>query len=541
MNKLTWAFPIQLTLMVYIVAIGALLLFEKFAIGAHVYGYVKASNETFLAAFLLDYGKPLSRSLTLSVFIFLVLIQSELKQLLSDYRLQFQARQLKFALPQIVLFVAFYYASRFAFGEEKAQFFWQVLWLLLGILLLISTFLLLVPKALCHRLLIGFRFQWGIAMLLSLSIWGFAALTQDYWKHFVGLTFSLVSSALELLHGQVISLPEEHIIGLNDFLVKVDAQCSGYEGIGLVTAFVAVFLYSFRKDFRFPNALILFPLGALLIWLFNLLRIMILILIGAHWSPEIAVWGFHTQAGWIAFILTSLAMMLVALKSPLFTKRPWHPAKAVIGNELSIPVATLIPVVVLLAMTLLTSAFSGVFDFLYPLKIAVVAASIFYVFGKLKFQTFAWRLSPVFWGVGVAVIWGMLVDIDPEVDRVYKDTLADSVSFWIHFWLILRLLGSVIVIPIAEELAFRSYLLCRLGNQPVILTGRIPFSPVALLLSSLAFGFVHDSWLAGTTAGLVYAWVRYRSEHLSDAILAHATTNFCLFIYVVSTGHWSML
>jgi len=58
----------------------------------------------------------------------------------------------------------------------------------------------------------------------------------------------------------------------------------------------------------------------------------------------------------------------------------------------------------------------------------------------------------------------------------------------------------------------------------------LPVSVLAVALSSLAFGFLHGAWFAGTVAGLLYAFVRYRTGHVGYAIFAHSSTNALLCV-----------
>ena len=54
-------------------------------------------------------------------------------------------------------------------------------------------------------------------------------------------------------------------------------MCSGYEGIGLIWAFLTAYLVLFRRRLRFPRALLLFPIGTLVMWLANGVRIAALV------------------------------------------------------------------------------------------------------------------------------------------------------------------------------------------------------------------------------------------------------------------------
>ena len=134
-----------------------------------------------------------------------------------------------------------------------------------------------------------------------------------------------------------------------------------------------------------------------------------------------------------------------------------------------------------------------------------------------------------------------MVEKDAELDQLYSTTFAQSAGWLVVLWLLFRFIGSAITVPIAEELGFRSYLLCKLSALPVANRGPIVFSALGFIGSSLAFGLLHGAWLEGTIAGLIYAWVRYRSTHILDAIIAHGVTNAALFGYVLYTGEWSLL
>jgi CAAX prenyl protease-like protein len=92
----------------------------------------------------------------------------------------------------------------------------------------------------------------------------------------------------------------------------------------------------------------------------------------------------------------------------------------------------------------------------------------------------------------------------------------------------LRGLGSVVLVPIAEELAFRGYLLRFLSSTPRL----SPYvsALLALVVSSMAFGLLHERWLAATLAGLAYGLLVQKTGRLQDAIAAHMVSNMVLFV-----------
>jgi exosortase/archaeosortase family protein len=99
------------------------------------------------------------------------------------------------------------------------------------------------------------------------------------------------------------------VLSTDRFAVEVSEICSGLEGMGLMLAFTAAWLVYFRREYIFPRALVLIPIGLVTIFALNILRIAALMLIGYAGYPGVAQYGFHSQAGWIAF--NTVACVLV--------------------------------------------------------------------------------------------------------------------------------------------------------------------------------------------------------------------------------------
>ena len=107
-------------------------------------------------------------------------------------------------------------------------------------------------------------------------------------------------------------------------------------------------------------------------------------------------------------------------------------------------------------------------------------------------------------------------------------------------WLIFRVLGSVITVPLAEELAFRGYLTRKLIAKDFETLPLGQFSWFSFIMASVLFGLLHERWLAGTLAGMAYALALYRRGQLGDAVIAHMTTNALIAVFVLTQGKWSL-
>lgn len=103
---------------------------------------------------------------------------------------------------------------------------------------------------------------------------------------------------------------------------------------------------------------------------------------------------------------------------------------------------------------------------------------------------------------------------------------------------IMRLAGSALVVPVMEELFWRSLVMRWLENADFAAVDPARVGFFALLFSSLAFGFEHNQWAAGILAGLAYGWLYLRSRNLWLPIIAHTVTNAGLGVWVLATGSW---
>src|SRR5262249_45465059 len=106
--------------------------------------------------------------------------------------------------------------------------------------------------------------------------------------------------------------PQELIVGTKLFAVTIAPKCSGFEGIGLIWVFLGVYLALSRRRLRFPQALVLLPIGTVVMWLANAVRIAALVLVGPWGAPAGAAGGFHSRAGWLAFNAVGLALVAVS-------------------------------------------------------------------------------------------------------------------------------------------------------------------------------------------------------------------------------------
>jgi CAAX prenyl protease-like protein len=191
----------------------------------------------------------------------------------------------------------------------------------------------------------------------------------------------------------------------------------------------------------------------------------------------------------------------------------------------------------MLAAAMVAAAFSSGFDALYPIGVVATAAALWAY--RRRYREFAFALSPVAIGIGFAVfaLW-MLLTGAPAAGpaKALPEMSAGLAATWIAF----RVIGSVVTVPIAEELAFRGYLLRKLVSADFESVSPRHFTWVSFVASSVLFGLMHQSWLAGTLAGAGFAVAMYYRGRLWDAIVAHMTANALVAVAVLGFGRWDL-
>ena len=360
------------------------------------------------------------------------------------------------------------------------------------------------------------------------------------WAPLTHGTFALVSLMLRPFLDQFFANPAAAEIGSARFRVQIAPECSGYEGIGLIFAVTCAWLWFRRRECRFPNALLLIPAGVAAVWILNAARIATLILIGNSGAEAIAVGGFHSQAGWIAFSLVAVGMCSAARRISWFSySAQAAPITAPAASDAV--TAYLAPFLAILLAALVSRAASANFEWLYGLRVVAAGAALWYFRGR--YRDLDQRIGPVALLAGAVAftMWIALDRIASVAPAAEPAAFAAAPLAARSVWIVLRLAGAMVTVPLAEELAFRGFLLRRLLGANFETVPWTRFSWIPFVVSSLAFGALHgERWIAGTIAGMIYALAMLRRGRLADAIAAHAFTNTLLAVWVMVTGNWRL-
>jgi exosortase E/protease (VPEID-CTERM system) len=376
----------------------------------------------------------------------------------------------------------------------------------------------------------------GAGVLVGLLAWSVGLAAVRLWGPLADATLTLVVAALSALLGDtVVYEADARIVGTEDFLVEVAPVCSGMEGLGLALVLSTVWIAVSWRELRPTRAWMLVPLALVAVYGANVLRIAALILIGSYVDADVAVEGFHSKAGWVLFCTIAIALASLARRSRFFAR---HGGTV----EFEYPAAPyLAPLLVLLAVGMTTGLFAVDVDLLYGLRILAALIALAWFWPKLPSKLGSPSLVAVLLGVAAFGLWYLLrARPAPEDVDALRNTLASLPWALSAAWIAFKVGGSVLVVPVVEELAFRAFLLRRLESASFLDVPLECRKAWPLVGSSVAFGLAHSSVLAGTAAGLMFAFAQSWRGRTGDAIVAHVVANAGVAAAVLLGGAWWM-
>jgi len=184
----------------------------------------------------------------------------------------------------------------------------------------------------------------------------------------------------------------------------------------------------------------------------------------------------------------------------------------------------------------------------YPIQVLFVSAVLLVTSRGLIKERPQNVVGSVFVGLAVFVVWVGPDLIWPSyrhhwlfensVTGVARSSLPIAYRSNLTF-LIFRLVGTAVLVPIIEEVFWRGWLMRYLINIDFFKVPLGTYSRNAYWLTAIMFAVEHGPfWDVGLMAGLMYNSWMIRTRKLSDCIIAHSITNLALACFVLFSDHW---
>jgi CAAX prenyl protease-like protein len=147
----------------------------------------------------------------------------------------------------------------------------------------------------------------------------------------------------------------------------------------------------------------------------------------------------------------------------------------------------------------------------------------------------------VFTGALVCAAWIGLDGHYPTFSVLGSRSAFDPLALgagWRSAFIAERLLGLVVLVPVIEELFWRSFLMRWVIDNDFAKVPIGKVTPMAAAVTSALFAVAHPEWLPAFLTGALWAWLVWSTKSLSACLISHATANLALGIYVISTHDW---
>jgi CAAX prenyl protease-like protein len=181
----------------------------------------------------------------------------------------------------------------------------------------------------------------------------------------------------------------------------------------------------------------------------------------------------------------------------------------------------------------------------YALRVLIVSALV--IFYRRAWNDFlplpSWRSLLLGFTTG-AIVFGLWIELDgwygPLPFTGHREAFDPNQipGAWRWPFIGVRMLGLVLLVPVVEELFWRSFVMRWVIDQDF---HRLPVGTVTLTASaitSVLFALAHPEWLPALLTGLLWAWLLWSTKSLAACLVSHAIANLILGIYVVLTGDW---
>lgn len=184
----------------------------------------------------------------------------------------------------------------------------------------------------------------------------------------------------------------------------------------------------------------------------------------------------------------------------------------------------------------------------YPIRSFAVLAVILIFSRKVLSLRVSHPFSSFALGFAVFLIW-----IGPDVlwpgyrtHWLFSNSLTGSPASSLPeaarsdvMFLVFRFAGAALLVPVLEELFWRSFLMRWLVKPEFWDVPMGTFKASAFWMVALLFASEHGPyWEVGLAAGILYNWWMIRTRSLGDCILAHAVTNAWLSAHTIGAKQW---
>lgn len=276
------------------------------------------------------WSKPIVFFFFLAIVIFYVIQRDMEKMPLLRFKFSWPAFLTNISACTVFLTFTNFITKRAAVFEANSILM-AAIWYLLGFVILLSIFFIFIDFQTIGSLLKIFKKESILAASFSILFLVTFPLVQKLWQPLAFFAGKAVAKALAFTYPGTWFNPKTNALYIREFSTSIGEPCSGVEGMSLfIILFTAMLIVDWKRIYQL-RALLLYPVGIMMMYAANLARIYAIQFLGYQvslkWGPDVAykivMDQFHSHFGWIFY--TVLILVFFKLTYPFFIR----PAKTV--------------------------------------------------------------------------------------------------------------------------------------------------------------------------------------------------------------------
>lgn len=219
----------------------------------------------------------------------------------------------------------------------------------------------------------------------------------------------------------------------------------------------------------------------------------------------------------------------------------------------------MVPYVAPFVLYLLFSQVASYYNELYPLLyiatvIMVSGAAMYLLSGRYILQAHKNIIPGIAFGLLGLVLWIILsksqldeavisvlpVWLQPDQRLSFNpfEEIASPLFVWI--FILVRSLGLVLLVPVVEEIFWRGFLLRWVISADWQDQAIGSFTLRSFVWVVFLFTLAHPEWFAAAAYCILLNLLLYWKKDLWLCIVAHATTNLTMVVYILVTDSWEL-
>jgi len=267
--------------------------------------------------------KPNIRTTLINAFLvgLVAFLVTTYKKLVCIKSFKFSKNQIGFIIVAVLTLISHYvfnyYVNAYTSYFMQNVIFWSIVKFSFNVFFVIFLGLGIFGLNFIRYFLKEYKREILIFAAVSIGFFFLMLTFQNLWTIFSSTITQVLYWFFKIFYNDVgysLSSSNGPMLRLMSFSATIGKPCSGIDSLLLFTTLYLLIISLDYKRLKKPLTILFYFIGAAGMFLTNIIRIFLLFLVGVYISPTFAVGMFHTNIGWILFLIYFFIFYAIARK-----------------------------------------------------------------------------------------------------------------------------------------------------------------------------------------------------------------------------------